>query len=102
MRKVLPFTLCCVLMGCASSMAWTKPGADQAATQRDLLDCRSAAFVQAQQYYRAYAGPLTDHRYWLAWYDPEANSDRFMREDTLARACMRERGYAWTTVAPAT
>lgn len=78
-------------------MRWAKPGADEAVAKQDMVGCRASARRQVAHEYRPYTGPLTDQRFWLAWRAPD-DSDRFLYEDNLARACMRTKGYAWSTV----
>ena len=100
MRKILPPALSLALLlaisACGAPMHWAKSGADEAALKRDMLACRADAREEAAHYYRPYSGALTDQRYWLVWGD-QPDFDRFMREDSLMRACMQNKGYAWVT-----
>ena len=84
--------------GCAD-LRWHKDGADAAALERDLGECQQQARAQAAR------------ESWSPWLagspvigvdaQGRANlsqpgrldTDRFLREHDLARACMRGRGY---------
>ena len=86
-----------LLVGCAD-LRWHKDGADAAALERDLAECRQEAHLQAE---RQAVPPTPGTR--IVGVDrlgrpiigqPERiESDRAMVEHDLARHCMGRKGY---------
>jgi len=103
--RVSPRSAAVVLLGllataCAEAQ-WQKPGADAATRDSDLEQCRREARLQArQQELPRQDAPLAIRA------DPQGRpvvvpnttrqSDRFIAEQDLTGACMRQKGYALT------
>ncbi len=106
MIRVLPLVLVLALGACATTTRWEKPGADEATTQHDNAECRTAAQREAFRYPAApfspwYGAPAP--YYWRGWpgysvYRMNWDADRFLAENRLASFCMRSRGYELVTV----
>jgi len=85
--------------GCAQ-LEWHKPGAGPRALEQDLAECRQTARLRAAREAWPYsllaprvvgvdrAGRL------IVVQPPPHYTERFLLEQDLARACMREKGYA--------
>jgi hypothetical protein len=98
-----------LLGACATPAEWEKPGVNQAVTQQDKDECRTAAQREAFRsagapfpYGRPYYwGPYRRYPawrgYWAGYWPgavwPWADGDRFFAENRLTASCMRSRGY---------
>jgi hypothetical protein len=101
----LAATLLVAAGGCAP-LRWDKPGADAAALERDLEQCRQIARAEAAR--RAWPFKLTAAR--VIGFDRGGRpivvqpfpheTERFLEEHDLARACMRGKGYALVPAQP--
>jgi hypothetical protein len=86
-----------VIAGCAE-VQWQKGGADAATMSRDLGECRDAAQSRAMLETRpdALASTrtiITDPARTTSPYPYRTETDRFLLENDLTRACMIQRGY---------
>ena len=88
-----------LMLAACGPLKWHKDGADTAALQRDLAECRTKARQQAQQ-----AAPLfgqsrppviatdTQGRF-VTGQAGRYDTDRALLEHDLMRVCMGDRGY---------
>ena len=86
-----------VIAGCAE-VQWQKSSADAATMSRDLGECRDAAQSRAMLETRpdALASTRTiimDPARTTSPYPYRTETDRFLLENDLTRACMTQRGY---------
>lgn len=96
-RRAAVVVLTIPVFGCAE-LRWHKDGADAAALERDLAECRREAHVQADRRTAPSApGPRivgVDALGRPIIAPPEQHErERFMAEHDLTRYCMGKRGY---------
>ncbi len=95
---VATLLLAAFVAGCAE-LRWRKDGADAAALERDLGACqqlaRLRAFREASPFGRASGLVIGANARGIsiATYPDPVETERFLLEYDLTRACMRERGY---------
>jgi len=94
--SVATLLLVAFLAGCAEAH-WHKAGADAAVREQDLAQCRQTAQLEARYQTVPTLAPPT-----MIGADPQGrpivkqgmpDTDRFLLEQDLVRACMRGRGY---------
>jgi hypothetical protein len=94
MRRVFPPLAILVLTffftGCAE-VAWRKEGADQAATERDEMECQAIARRNAQRSGPVALPPVGDPRFGPPM--GTSQSDRLMQANEDMTDCMKGRGY---------
>ena len=76
--------------GCAD-VQWQKPGADQAATDRDEQECTALARRNAQRSGPLALPPVGDPRFGPPM--GTSQSDRLMQANEDLSNCMKEKGY---------
>jgi hypothetical protein len=90
--------LIAILAASCADLRWQKAGADSAALEQDLEKCEREARLRAGQEAmpRLVSAPVitTDPqgRTFLTQ-PPPHNTERFLHEQDLTRACMRKQGY---------
>lgn len=90
--------LAALAAGCAN-VQWRKEGADQAALEQDLAQCRQEARQRADR--EAWTAGLPATRTIgvnpqgapIAAYSYSFENERFVLEHEFTRSCMRDRGY---------
>lgn len=96
-RIAIALLISILAAGC-TEMRWHKAGANSAALERDLEECRKAGRLQAERAAtpRLAAAPIvvTDPQGRTILTQPNPHdTDRFLAEQDLTRACMRKQGY---------
>lgn len=97
---------CAGIAGCAQ-LKWYKPGMDAAALEQNLAECRQLARARAvrETWPFGLAGPRiigVDRDGRAIVFEPyPRDTDRFLREHDLTRACMHKKGYALVPVGKA-
>ncbi len=83
-----------LLPGCAA-LEWHKDGAAAETRDRDLATCTAKAQAEAWRFDRLPPPQVTVDAQGrvIAVQPPRQDSQRFLAEQDLLRACMRERGY---------
>jgi len=96
MRPLIVLLFAAFLAGCAEAH-WHKAGAEAAVREQDLAQCRQTAQLEAR-----YQTVPTLGSQVMIGADPQGrpivkqgmpDTDRFLLEQDLVRACMRGRGY---------
>ena len=102
MRKVLAIVALLASSACETATGWQKPGADQALVDGDLRQCRREAMQEMMRLYADWRPFAFDtDAYWNWRSAPQRRAvqrsnefSQFQAEQTLAVACMRNKGYA--------
>jgi hypothetical protein len=102
MRKVLAIVALLASSACGTLGQWQKPGADQAAADNDLQQCRREAVQEMMRLYADWRPFAFDTEpFWNYRSDPARRAVRrsnevsqLQAEQTLSVACMRNKGYA--------
>jgi hypothetical protein len=101
----MSITLSVVLAGCAD-LRWHKDGANAAAMERDLAECRGEARINAGPHVRGGGSDLprvvgADRIGRPVMANPGGlDSDRFLVENDFTRQCMGRKGYELVPVEP--
>ena len=104
MRKVLTIVALLASSACGTLGQWQKPGADQAAADNDLQQCRREAVQETMRLFADWRPFAFDtDAYWNWRSAPQRRavqrSNEFSQaqaEQMLAVACMRNKGYVTT------
>jgi hypothetical protein len=101
MRKVLAIVTLAASSACGTSGQWQKPGADQAIVDKDLVQCRREAVQETMRLFADWRPFAFDNEpFWNYRSEPQRRAVRRSNEisqnqaeQTLAVACMRNKGY---------
>ncbi len=90
---LLALALLSGLASCASPEPLQKPGADNAATEKDTAECREAAREQAVQHYPYRAGVPTLGGAGMMTSQQRDENNRAVAEARAFQTCMQNKGY---------
>ena len=104
MRKVLVIVALVASSACGTATGWQKPGVDQSLVDGDLRQCRREAMQEMMRLFADWRPFAFDtDAYWNWRSAPQRRavqrSNEFSQaqaEQTLAVACMRNKGYVTT------
>ena len=102
MRKVLAIVALLASSACGTSDQWQKPGTGQAVADTDLRQCRREATQETMWLFADWRPFAFDIEAFWNWRSEPARRavrrsnelSRLQAEQTLAIACMRNKGYA--------